>query len=138
MKKITITKLKTVPTEGGRVRHIIKKSEDDTLELGEAYFSYIEQGQIRGWKKHSKMTMNLVVPSGNVRFVFQLMNSQGVFEYKDIVIGEENYVRINVPPNIWFAFQGIGFGESIILNISNIEHDPEEAENLPLNAFPYF
>ena len=31
-----------------------------------------------------------------------------------------------MPPKIWFGFKGIGKSESIILNITNIEHNPKE------------
>ena len=40
-------------------------------------------------------------------------------------------MRLFVPPKIWFAFQGLYKGESIILNISNIQHDPKEEKKEP-------
>ena len=135
--KINITALQTIPTQGGMVRHVIKKTEKDFLEFGEAYLSYIEKGQIRGWKRHKKMTMNIVVPSGAVKFVFIVTNGQGESEMETLVVGEENYARLSIPPSTWFAFQGVGADKNIILNISNIEHDPEESEGVSLDTFPF-
>lgn len=119
------------------VRHVIKKTEKDLLEFGEAYFSYIEKGQIRGWKRHKRMTMNIVVPSGTVRFAFIVTNSKGETETKIFEVGDENYARLNVPPLIWFAFQGIGEDRNIILNVSDIEHDQQESESVPLDTFSF-
>ena len=38
---------------------------------------------------------------------------------------------------IWFGFQGLSEGRNIILNISNIIHDPEEQENIMLEDIKY-
>ena len=76
------------------------------------------------------MTMNLVVPVGNVQFNFY-------DDQKDIlintIIGEKNYSRITVPPMIWFGFKGLSSSTSYILNISDINHDPLEVERQPLS-----
>ena len=39
---------------------------------------------------------------------------------------ERNYFRLTVPPNIWFGFKGISRNVSIILNIADMIHDPDE------------
>ena len=75
--------------------------------------------------------MNLVVPFGMVRFVFCDMESHAFCEEE---IGVASYVRITVPPGIWFGFQGVDPHDSLVLNISSIPHDPKEVERLPISA----
>ena len=37
-------------------------------EFGEVYFSSIKPKSVKAWKLHKKMTLNIVVPVGKVRF----------------------------------------------------------------------
>ena len=46
---------------------------------------------------------------------------------------KNDYKRITIPKGIWFAFQGVSKNLNLLLNISNIVHDPNECEILPLN-----
>ena len=85
--------------------------------------------------------MNLVVPSGAIKFVLydDRPVSQTYRSIQEIFISPENYQRLTVPPGIWMAFQGMGDQENILLNIASIPHDPLEAENLPIqnDLIPY-
>ena len=63
----------------------------------------IEMGAVKAWKQHRRMTLNLVVPVGNVRFVF--LADEGKAQREE-TIGVSNYVRLTVPPGVWFGFQG--------------------------------
>ena len=40
----------------------------------------------------------------------------------------DNYGRLTVPPNYWVAFKGL-CDENLIMNFSNLLHDPAEAIN---------
>ena len=44
----------------------------------------------------------------------------------EILVGEENYMLIRVPPGIWNGFKGIGEKISIVCNCASIPHDPNE------------
>ena len=79
-----------------------------------------------------RMTMNLIVPVGNVQFVF--LTDEGSIIGQEI-IGEDNYVRITVPPGIWFGFKGEFASKSLVLNLASITHDPDEVERLPKEVF---
>ena len=128
--EIIIKPLKKFNLEEGDVLHALKSTDKEFSGFGEAYFSSIKTQKIKAWKRHLKMTMNLVVPVGNVQFNFY-------DDQKDIlintIIGEENYSRITVPPMIWFGFKGLSSSTSYILNISDINHDPLEVERQPLS-----
>ena len=117
--KIKIVPLKIIKVKSGNVMHILKKKELKNWNFAEAYFSKIKFNKVKAWKQHKKMTLNLSVPYGKVKFVFY---SHEVNRFKVIEVGKKNYVRLTVPPKVWFGFKGISKGESIILNISNLVH----------------
>ncbi|WP_246838058.1 dTDP-4-dehydrorhamnose 3,5-epimerase [Leptospira levettii] len=131
---IKVTQIREIPTPGGNVLHALKGSEDSYNGFGEAYFSWIESGYIKAWKKHNQMVMNLIVPVGKVKFVF-FDSEQNLFS--EYVIGESNYSRITVPSGLWFGFQGLNSSKNLILNISNIPHDPNEADRVELSKIQY-
>ena len=134
---ITVTPLKQIATEGGAVLHAMKDSDSGYVGFGEAYFSWICSGAIKGWKRHNKMIMNLVVPVGSVRFVFHDARNGTNDAFRILAIGEENYARITVPSGLWFAFQGISENDSLILNISQIQHDSAETDRKALSKFNF-
>tara|TARA_B100002019_G_C21143464_1_gene534480 strand:+ start:294 stop:719 length:426 start_codon:yes stop_codon:yes gene_type:complete len=132
--KIIIKKLKKFQLDAGDVLHALKASESEYEGFQEAYFSTIKKNKIKAWKRHYKMTMNLIVPIGKVQFIFyneekNLLNN--------LIIGNENYSRITVPPMIWFGFKGLSANTSYILNISNKLHDTLEVERKPLSFLEF-
>ena len=66
---LSVTPLDIIDVTGGNVLHIIKASDKSYSGFGEAYFSTVDYGVIRGWKRNRDMRLNLVVPVGSVRFV---------------------------------------------------------------------
>lgn len=131
---ITEGDLKVIPVDGGDVKHFIKANDKSFYGFGEAYFSFIKNGKIKGWKMHTEMTMNLVVPVGEVGFVFY--NEQS-YSFQVFKIGENNYKRLTVPPNIWFGFKGIGLYSNLVVNLSNIIHNPSESKKLELSEIKF-
>ena len=122
---IHVSPLARIAVEGGDVMHAMKSNDIGYRGFGEAYFSWIGQGAVKAWKKHLRMTLNLVVPVGSVRFVF--FCSSSIPDYREEVIGSSRYARITVPPGIWFAFQGLAAPNSLVLNLADIPHDPQES-----------
>lgn len=125
--------LNPIVTTGGRVLHAIKGTDENLPEFGECYFSTCQPKDPKAWKKHSRMICNLFVPVGAVKFVFY-DDRQESKDYRKIVefeVSEKNYGRLIIHPGIWFGFAGIsGQGESLILNVANIKHDPTESIRL--------
>ena len=128
---ILVSPMRRISVAGGDVLHAIKKTDLGFNQFGEAYFSMIEKGLIKPWKRHLRMTLNLVVPLGEVRFVFV----DDVGRKREEIIGLQKYSRLTVPPGIWFAFEGIAEPYSLILNVADIPHDPSEVERKELNDF---
>ena len=121
---ILVTPLMRIPTIGGDVMHALKDSDDGFNGFGEVYFSWVEQGAIKAWKYHQHMTLNLVVPLGEISFVFHIKDQENCFRTENI--GEEKYSSLTVPPGIWFGFQGGGCGQSLLMNLADMVHDPDE------------
>jgi dTDP-4-dehydrorhamnose 3,5-epimerase len=123
----------------GEILHAIKRSSAGFVGFGEAYFSMVRAMETKGWKCHRSATMNLLVPIGKVRFVVfderTVSESTGVFN--EYILGEDNYSRLTVPPGLWVAFRGLGVQDSMLINISNEEHDPKEADNVDLDKIAF-
>jgi dTDP-4-dehydrorhamnose 3,5-epimerase len=134
---ILLTPLPRIQTIGGDVLHAMKQSDAGYAGFGEAYFSWVSAGVVKAWKRHMRMTMNVVVPVGQVRFVFRSVNAGAGDEFRIEEIGIDCYARITVPPGIWFGFQGLGTPQSLVLNIASIPHDPNEVERLAISEVKY-
>ena len=132
---ILVTTLKIIPTVGGDVMHALKNSDIGFNGFGEVYFSWVEPGAIKAWKCHQKMTLNLVVPIGEVSFVFCLPEKKTIFREESI--GLERYVRLTVPSGIWFGFQGIHYESSMLMNLADTPHKTDEVLRKPKSNFDY-
>lgn len=134
---ILVTQLKCIETSGGDVMHAMKECDAGYAGFGEAYFSWVLEGVVKAWKRHTLMTMNVVVPVGQVRFVFCSIDASGVKDFRVEEIGRDRYVRLTVPPGIWFGFQGLGENQNLVLNVASIPHDPNEVERLTQGDINY-
>lgn len=133
MDGVILTPLKQIYHPKGDIFHAMKKSDIGFDGFGEAYFSTINQNDIKGWKKHTKMTLNIVVPVGNIEFVVYDEKTKEFFSTK---LSHNNYQRLTVKAGLWMAFRGIG-EYNMLLNLASIEHDPNEAVNIELNEINY-
>ncbi|MCH8012523.1 MAG: dTDP-4-dehydrorhamnose 3,5-epimerase family protein [Candidatus Marinimicrobia bacterium] len=136
---VFLTPLKKIYHPKGDIFHGMKKSDAGFAGFGEAYFSTIKGGQIKGWNKHTRMTLNLVVPIGTVAFVLYDGREGSSMEssFCKIEIGRDNYHRLTVPPGVWLGFMGKSNDTNLILNIADMEHDPYEIERLDLDQINY-
>jgi dTDP-4-dehydrorhamnose 3,5-epimerase len=129
---VIITPLKQIFHPKGNIYHGLKKADPGFKDFGEAYFSSITPGAIKAWKRHFKMTLNLVVPVGEVKFVL-VDGRESSATYKammEVILSTENYKRLTVPPGVWMGFQGQGKALNLLLNVADIMHDPDEQENI--------
>jgi len=133
MDKVILTPLKQIFHAKGNIFHALKKSEVGFNGFGEAYFYMIDKGTIKGWKKHTEMIMNLVVPLGIVQLVIYDEYKE---EFFSVELSQDNYQRLTVLPNLWMAFRGIG-DYNMLLNIASIEHNPDESINTNIESIKY-
>lgn len=137
MEGITIEPLKIINGSEGSVMHACKKSDNVFDKFGEAYFSTVNYGAIKGWKKHLRMISNIVVPSGAVKFVFfdDRVDSKTKDRFFQVTLSLENYCRLTIQPGVWMAFKGMSSQSNLILNVASIEHDPLECLVRPIESF---
>ena len=136
---LILTPIEPINVSGGSVLRVIKESNPGYDGFGEAYFSIVNFGTIRGWKSHKEMTLNLVVPVGDIRFVMYdgRKNSSTYRNFQEAVLSRKNYCRLTIPPKIWVGFQGLGKSTNLLLNMANIPHDHKEVDHLPLESIEY-
>jgi dTDP-4-dehydrorhamnose 3,5-epimerase len=136
---VVVTPLKIIENPKGDIYHFLKKSDDTFTSFGEAYFSSINKNEIKGWKKHSIMKLNIVVPIGEIMFVLydDRVESTSNGNFCALKISKTNYCRLTVPPGVWMAFKGIGAGTNLLMNIASIPHDPNESENCGIESFNF-
>jgi dTDP-4-dehydrorhamnose 3,5-epimerase len=129
---VVITSLKQIRDERGAVLHMLRTDAPHFAGFGEVYFSIVNPGVIKGWRRHTKMTMSLTVPKGRVKLVL----ADGVGAVQEIVLGEDevDYQLVTVPPMVWNGFQCISSEPAIIANCASIPHAPDEAERIPLDS----
>jgi dTDP-4-dehydrorhamnose 3,5-epimerase len=133
---VLVTPLRIIDTPGGDVMHAMKQSDPGYIGFGEAYFSQVAHGAIKAWKRHREMTLNLVVPVGEVRFVlYDDQEDRQIFQ--ELVLSPSNFSRLTVPPMVWVGFQGLSSEGSVVLNIANLEHDPLEADKQEISQIDY-
>ncbi len=134
---VLITPLNIIDTTGGNVMHAMKEIDVGFSGFGEAYFSEVELKSIKAWKRHRDMTLNLIVPVGKIRFVLFDDRKESDNQFQEIIISRDNYCRLTVPPMIWMGFQGLSSNGSMLLNIANIVHDPEEVDRKDINEIEF-
>ena len=137
IKDVLITKLDVIDTPGGNVMHGMKETSIGYSGFGEAYFSQVNESAIKAWKRHKNMILNLVVPVGKIKFVLFDDRDESNIRFQEIIISRDNYCRLTVPPMVWMGFQGLSSEKSMLLNITNIEHDPGEVDRLEIDKINY-
>jgi len=123
----------TIKVKGGNVMKVMKISDYKEFSFNEAYFSSIDFNYTKGWKMQLKMSSNICIPIGEVKFTFV---SKDFKYHKTYILGENNYGILSIPPKIWYSFKGLSEKTSLILNISNSEHDEKNIKKINLEEFP--
>lgn len=131
MDGVKISPQKIIPNPKGNIMHALKAEDPEYVGFGEAYFSNINKNEIKGWKKHNIMTLNILVPVGEVEFV--IFNG---IEFFCIKLSTKNYNRLTIKPKLWVAFRGID-ELNMLINLASHQHDQSESENLPLSDINY-
>ncbi len=136
---LIITPLRIIPLADGDVFHGMKSSDLGYKGFGEAYFSSIKKNAIKAWKRHNKMTLNLIVPVGAIRFVIYDDREKSITKncFQIVELSRENYCRFTVPPCVWMGFKGLSDEVSLLLNIADISHDPNEIERKSIEEIKY-
>ena len=58
-----------IPDERGTVMHMLKATDPEFLGFGEIYFSTVYPGVVKGWHRHTEMTLNYACVHGRIKLV---------------------------------------------------------------------
>jgi dTDP-4-dehydrorhamnose 3,5-epimerase len=137
----TVT-LKQIEDARGGVLHMLRADSPLFAGFGEIYFSLVFPGAVKAWKRHKLMTQHFAVPVGRVKLALfddrPTSSSRGRVE--TFLLGRpDHYVLLRIPPLVWYGFQGLGESPSLVANCTDLPHDPQESENLPVSdpAVPF-
>ena len=125
---VIITKRKQIVDERGKIMHMLRNDEKIFKSFGEIYFSSIFSNQIKAWHLHKKITLNYVVVIGKIKLVLydDRKDSNSYGRIQEVVLSNENYSLITIPPLIWNGFKSLDNKTSIIANCSDIPHKHDE------------
>ena len=141
IKDVHIEPLKIFTDENGKVMHMLRNDSSHYKKFGEIYFSIINPGVVKGWKKHLKMTQYFVVPVGNIKLVIydKREDSPTIENIQEICFGINNYQMVIIPPLLWYSFKAVGKAPAMIANCTDIPHDPHEVISIQPNSrdIPY-
>lgn len=132
--------LKQISVPKGDLWHAFKASDEGFVGFGEAYFTQIQPREVKGWKRHNRCVLNLVVVSGTIKFVIydDRISSPTKGLFQEILLSpKNNYQRLTVPSGVWMAFAGADSAASMLIDLIPEVYDPSESDRKELNEIPY-
>ena len=130
-----------IPDERGTVMHMLKATDPEFLGFGEIYFSTVYPGVVKGWHRHTEMTLNYACVHGRIKLVLfdDREGSPTRGEIMERFLGPDDYSLVQIPPGVWNGFKGMGSEAAIVANCSTHPHDPARSTRLdPFdNDIPY-
>jgi len=129
---VALKPLKIFTDERGRVMHMLRADDELFRKFGEIYFSVVNPGMVKGWKRHQRMTQFFSVPQGNLKLVIYDDRAQSPTrgQVQEILLGEHDYQLVRIPPLVWYAVKSIDNKIAMIANCTDITHDPKESEQI--------
>jgi len=129
---VIVTPLKKIPDERGCIYHMLREDSPVFERFGEIYFSLIHPSVIKAWHCHTKMKLNYACIHGQIKLVLYDDRKESSTRYNlmELFIGDENYVLVTIPPDVWNGFKGIGTETAIVANCATLPHDEDEIVRL--------
>lgn len=139
---VEIVPLRRLTDDRGAVMLMLKETDPHFLRFGEVYFSTVNAGVVKAWKKHRRITANYACVHGRIRVALHdgRIDSPTAGATTDVLLSpEQEYSLVVIPPGVWHGFQGLAEPFSILANCATEPSDPEELERLePTDAdIPY-
>lgn len=132
---VIVQELKQIIDERGKVMHMLRCDSPLFKKFGEIYFSIVNPGIVKGWKRHHKMMQHFAVPVGKIKLVIydDRKDSKTYGEIEEIEIGEDKYCLVKVLPLLWYGFKGISANPALIANCTDLPYDPDEVEQMSIS-----
>lgn len=135
IKGVQVIPLRVIPDERGAVLHMIRVDSPHFDRFGEIYFSEVNPGVVKGWKRHHLMTQRFAVPVGRIKVVVfdDREDSPTMGSLQTFILGRpDDYKLIILPPMLWYGFQCVSPTPAIMANCADLPYDPTESETKEL------
>ncbi|HVI50683.1 MAG TPA: dTDP-4-dehydrorhamnose 3,5-epimerase family protein [Candidatus Sulfotelmatobacter sp.] len=138
---VSIIRLKRVPDDRGSVMRMLRTDDPHYKGFAEVYFSTVNPGGVKGWKRHNEMTMNVAVPVGHLLYVLYDDRPDSLTKgmVQEIDMGPHDYKMVVIPPGLWTGFKCLSETLTLVANCPSILYRPGEADDLPPSdpSIPY-
>ena len=140
---VVVKQLKPLVDERGWLMEILRKDWDVFAQFGQVYVTAAYPNVVKAWHMHKKQTDYLVCIAGMVKLALydERDGSKTRGEINEFVIGEQNYVLVKVPPEVWHGFKVISQKAALVLNTPTELYDykaPDEFRLPPdTDKIPY-
>jgi dTDP-4-dehydrorhamnose 3,5-epimerase len=139
---VLLTPLCEIDAPPGSVLKFITDESEGFSGFAECYISEIAPNDVKAWKYHEETTQNICVPFGQVRLVVydsdECSKTFGMFN--EFVLGRPgNFMRLTIPPRLWYGFVCISSTHGLIVNLINVRHGTSDMKRNKINApdIPY-
>jgi dTDP-4-dehydrorhamnose 3,5-epimerase len=138
---VRVIPLRRIPDERGTIMHMLRRTDEHFIEFGEIYFSTVYPGVVKGWHRHSDMTLYYACIHGRIKLVLfddrESSSTRG--ELMELFLGPDDYSLVQIPPGVWNGFKGMGSHHAIVANCATHPHHPARSTRLdPFeNDIPY-
>jgi dTDP-4-dehydrorhamnose 3,5-epimerase len=130
---VQIFSLNIFSSAKGNVLKFIENKDIADKSFGECYCSEVCPEAVKAWKRHKFQSQNLAVVRGLVELVIydDRNNTSTKGELLAIKLGLPNhYNRVRIPNLLWYGFRCLSDTPALILNYTDLPHDPSETENV--------
>jgi len=138
---VAVRPLQIVAGDRGEVMHMLRADAPHFERFGEIYFSLVNPGAVKAWRRHRATVTNLAVPVGAIRLVLydDRDDSPTRGTLMEIETGRHAYSLITIPAGVWSGFLGLGPDTAVVANCATAPHDPGEVDRRPEHdpAIPY-
>jgi dTDP-4-dehydrorhamnose 3,5-epimerase len=129
---VQIVPLRRISDERGTILHMLRSTDEHFVQFGEIYFTTIYRGVVKGWHKHTEMTLNYACIYGRIKLVLydDREDSPTMGVLQELYLGPDDHSLVVIPPGIWNGFKGMSDPFAIVANCCTHPHDPSRTTRL--------
>lgn len=128
---VVVVPLRRIPDERGTIYHMLRRDDPHFIDFGEIYFTSIYRGVVKGWHRHTEMTLNYACIQGRIKLVLydgrEGSPSLGVLQ--ELFLGPDDYSLVVIPPGVWTGMKGMT-EVALVANCATHPHDPGRTERV--------
>jgi UDP-2-acetamido-2,6-beta-L-arabino-hexul-4-ose reductase len=126
--KVKIIKVELKSDERGWFAELLKKSQVEKTEFGQAALATSKPGAIRGNHCHSRKTEWFCVIRGKAKLVLEDAKTN---ERKEFILDDNDLQVIEIDPYVYHAIQNIGNDIMYLFHYVDEPFDPNDPDTIP-------